>query len=608
MNPLFPQLPEDLSALTDEQLNEFAAAHEEAVRQIRENAVDPTQHVEFIGERSASQVLAEMTSGVEALEAIRAEQTSREEAAETYTNEISELAGRVEAQAEETPEDETPDETPAETDEQQDELAAAELPDAAPVAEAETAPEAETAEVVETADEPEPVAASAEAPEPARRMRRRSIPPASAAHQPVVADGMALPAQLVASSGLRSVPAGTVFDASDRGRAFLAQALSDAADAISVRAPGTRETVVVASARYSFPEERTLTARNPERNGDKIRAITHPTSMGVGANGEDVLVASGGFCAPFTPLYDLPILADDDTPVEDALPRFGAARGGITFPTPIGIADARPAITRVTAEDDAEGGTFAAKACLVIDCDPFQEAVVDAVAGCVEWGNFGARAWPERVQTVGELVQVAHAEETEIGLLDGIDDGSTAATGAAIYGAASTLLNHILLAAAAYRSRNRMNPSRVLRAMFPAWVVDMLVADLVASQFERFERSQAGVEALLRSFRVEPVFFMDGATGGGQVFGAQSPGGALTDWPNSVIWYLFAEGTWILLDMGRIDLGIVRDSVLNEVNDYQVFFERFLGIAKTGVESIKVTSTICPDGSTSGPDTIITCS
>ena len=43
----------------------------------------------------------------------------------------------------------------------------------------------------------------------------------------------------------------------------------------------------------------------------------------------ETFTASGGLCAPFAPIYDLPSFA---RPIREALPMFTAARGGITSP------------------------------------------------------------------------------------------------------------------------------------------------------------------------------------------------------------------------------------------------------------------------------------
>jgi hypothetical protein len=80
------------------------------------------------------------------------------------------------------------------------------------------------------------------------------------------------------------------------------------------------------------------------------------------------------------------------------------------------------------------------------------------------------------------------------------------------------------------------------------------------------------------------------------VYGAQGVS-ALLEFADSFTWYLFAEGTFLFLDGGTLDLGIIRDSSLVGTNDYKMFIETFEGIAKVGVEGLAITSTINVNGS-----------
>jgi hypothetical protein len=79
------------------------------------------------------------------------------------------------------------------------------------------------------------------------------------------------------------------------------------------------------------------------------------------------------------------------------------------------------------------------------------------------------------------------------------------------------------------------------------------------------------------------------------VFGAQSAD-ALLEFPDSFVWYLFAEGSFLFLDGGTLDLGIIRDSTLVGTNDYKMFVETFENVAFVGIEALKITSTITVSG------------
>lgn len=570
MNPLFPALPENFGALSREELQALIDERLAIIDKILENKNDPTEHADFIGERTGKEVMDELTAGVADIEKLKDALKANAEEEQHYSEGVEELAAKARAglqaeAAEEEPEPEPePEGEPEGEPEVSDELAV-EAEASGEDAEDESVEEDKVEET-----EPEVVVAAAGFSRPAPPKPAKDRRPT-----PDVPQGVGV---LRASAGFADIPAGMILD-----RAGMTEALITAHEANEVQA-GARVKVIAASAKINYPVERQLSRSDSEGNGAKIRAVTSP----------QVIVASGGFCAPYTPIYDLPFIATAARPVKAGLAAFQANRGGIQFPTPLSLADVAEGVGIVLNEDDALGGTFAAKSCVTIDCDPFQLADVDAVYSCVTHGNLGARAWPERVANVADLLGAQHAVVAETNLLDLISTGSTATTDDQKYGAVSTMLDGIIKAAVAYRSRHRMDPNARLRVLLPSVVIGLLQADMIHGQFDRFH-AQGEIERLLGLAGVNVSFYLDTPTGAGQVYGAQAAG-ALANFLTTVVWYIFHEGAWLFLDMGRLDLGIVRDSVLNETNDFQAFMETFEGAAMVGVESIEVTSTVCADG------------
>lgn len=91
------------------------------------------------------------------------------------------------------------------------------------------------------------------------------------------------------------------------------------------------------------------------------------------------------------------------------------------------------------------------------------------------------------------------------------------------------------------------------------------------------------------------TFTQEGATGAGMDATLQSTG-ALNDFPEFVDWYAYPEGSWLFLDGGTLNLGIVRDSTLNTSNEAELFAETFENWAFIGVESLHVHQAICNNG------------
>ena len=587
---LFPALPEDLSTLSDAELEKLRKDHVAAAELIDQN------DAAFLGERTAEDILAQYDKGIEQLKAIVDAETARAEARENMDEELAKRQQEREALI--APKAEADADEPVPSDEGDGDEGDGAVTEDAPI---EVAAEAET---VEVADEPaeeakekerELVLASAEEPkqeEKPKPIMRRSVPASRPAPAREEDEGKVV---LRASGGLGSARAGEKLDDSS-----LVQALIEASSTTMAK-PGYSEKVVVAHADIPYPEERVLDGRTPETNAEKIHAVM-PPSRG------EALVASGGLCAPLTPLYDLPVFSIADRPVRDSLPSFQAARGGVSVPSAITMADVSSGVDIVTAaQDEAAGTDVYPKSCLDVTCDPFTDYEISMIYACVTHGNLGARSWPERVRAVAELQAAWHARIAEENLLNGIDFASTNVTVSATYGAASSIIDGLLAASDGMRSRHRLDPNAVMRVLLPEWSRGLLVADVVNSQFGRFDVRRNGVGALLSEMgNINPVFYYDEASGAGQIFGAES-GGALNPWPSTLHAYMYPEGSFIFLDQGTLDLGIVRDSVLNSTNDFQTFMETFEGIAYVGIESLDLAFTVCPSGVVAAPASGISC-
>ncbi len=400
------------------------------------------------------------------------------------------------------------------------------------------------------------------------------------------------PAAIVAGADIPSFTAGTALPSMRNvAQAFIARR----GTLKGVGREGDGDNVVVASIQGEYPAERSLHGNDSaEVVMDKIRAVASP----------EAVVASGGLCAPLEPYYGIQVISSAVRPVRDSLPKFMADRGGVRFLPPPRLSDLDNAIGVTTAEDDAgtygdsEGDT-PFKPCLHVTCDEEQTAVVQAIHRCLTFGNFSARTYPEQVEAWLALAVASHARRAETLLLDAIASASTAVTAAATYSATRSLLASVDQAVAAYRSRNRTSPNISLRVMMPDWVKELIRADLArgfrGGDLDPLYVSDAQIEGWFTARKVNVTFYIDGETGGSMIFGSQG-GGAMTAFPSTVVWYLFVEGSFVFLDGGVLDLGLVRDSTLNRTNDYQIFAETFEAVAFYGIESIKVTSTVCPNG------------
>ncbi|WJZ48516.1 major capsid protein [Actinomycetia phage DSL-LC01] len=364
--------------------------------------------------------------------------------------------------------------------------------------------------------------------------------------------------------------------------------MREVAEAFSKRLHGLRrvnggdgEQHIVASLTTQYPESRQLTS-DAESNWAKVQAVSGP----------EALVASGGHSTPFEVKYDIFGFGVTDRPIRDALPRFSADRGGIRFIVPPVLSDYANAVGVWTAANDAAGSPDpASKTSLTVTSATETTVATDAVTLQLQFGNLMARAYPELIARHNELALIQHAREAEQYLASKLTAGSTAVTSTSLIGVARDYLVQVGRAAAAYRSRHRLDPTAPLRVIAPSWVKDAMVADLaLAMPGDNTLNAASEIDGYLAARGVNITFSHDL-----DVFGAQSAG-AMLEFPDSFSWYMFAEGTFLFLDGGTLDLGIIRDSTLVGTNDYKMFVETFEGVAKVGIESLVVTSTISVNG------------
>jgi hypothetical protein len=377
---------------------------------------------------------------------------------------------------------------------------------------------------------------------------------------------------------------------------------------------GDGEQHIVASFSTSYPEERTLST-DAESNRAKIDAVV----------GQQALTASGGHAAPFEVKYDIFGLGSTtDRPVRDLLPKFQADRGGVRFVTPptiisltnananaasvydyanaVGLwneTTATPSVASFT--NDIGDSTTTVKGSLTVAAAAENTAQTDAVTLQLQFGNLMTRAYPELISRHNELALVQHAREAELNLINKIGTASKAVNAhaatteaASLIGVARDFLIQVRKAAVAMRSRHRLSPETRLKAIIPAWIYDAMAADL-ALNMPGDGNLGAGaneIKGYLSGSNVDLVASLDLNS-----FGAQPGASAkLLEFPDSFAWYLFAEGTFLFLDGGTLDLGIIRDSSLVNTNDYKMFIETFEGIAFVGVESLKITTNISING------------
>jgi hypothetical protein len=380
----------------------------------------------------------------------------------------------------------------------------------------------------------------------------------------------------------------------------------------------------VASARWDYPEERQL-GDDPAVNTRRLDAVCGLDAGRYDRNG--ALVATGGVCAPVNVDYSVPTWSTADRPLRDGLPAFQATRGGIRFVSPpdIGIPglQATPSgaglSTGIWTEATDASPAGATKPVWTVACGSEVQVFVNSVPTRIQFGNMQSRFAPEQVAANTEQAIAVSAREAELELLTLMYSSSKQVKPQQFLGATRDLLASVDLLREQYLHSHRIPKSASFTAVFPSWAQGLIRADLAresahdnAGMIDALAITDAQIDDYFAARGVNVVWTLDGlkagtyGTGGSAItnqFFPLATGGAQPQWPGQtsdgafqLAWLLFPEGTYQYLDGGRLDLGVVRDSLLDATNDYETFVEVFESVAFRGLEAYQVQSTVLPTG------------
>lgn len=366
---------------------------------------------------------------------------------------------------------------------------------------------------------------------------------------------------------------------------------------------------LVASIRNDFGH----TVDDRTSRGEMRELIDYLTS----ADKQAALVAGGGWCAPSEIRYDFFNIACEDGMID--LPTFGVSRGGIQFPTSPSLADALGGGTAFagfaatlsntstpflwTEADDIAAATGSpTKPCIRVPCPDFEEERLECYGYCLTAGNLTDDAYPEATANILRLLMSAHAHVINARLIALMLLASSATTtisgGAATDSAAPRIYNAVGMAATDYRARYGMCIDDVLEVVLPYWVREVIRGDLAwKAGVELQAVTNAEVDSYFVARNVRVQWVNDWQVRGAGQFGNAT---AMTAWPTTVDFLIYAAGTFIHGNGLSLDLGVVRDSVLNETNDHTAAWsEECHLVARVGHESRRYTVGFNVNGSTS---------
>lgn len=400
---------------------------------------------------------------------------------------------------------------------------------------------------------------------------------------------------LVAASPNTSIPENTrpqvlIAAAQDVPQFYVGQRLDPAllADAIHNKARmlsdsrGSQIVYPVATIERPFGEGYDLEGLDQASTWDRLAEKTSPNS----------LVAAGGWCAPSETVYDL-FEVECENDVLFQIPTFRVTRGGIRWPVFAAHDETfNPGFVWTEANDQAATAGTPTKPCVRISCPTFTECRLDATGLCVTAGNLIDRAYPEQVRWYLNRAVRAYERNNAARKLNLVLADTSAVVIPSTFGAGSALVSALLLLANDYRQVNGLCASETLDIVLPYWVTDIVKAD-VARQEGTLSignlPTDADVSAWFRAAGLNLRYISHW-----QYFAAHPA----TAWPGSVQALIGYPGSYVEFNQGRLDLGVIRDSVLNSTNDFTaLWFEEFYCVGRRGPQHYLATIPLCPDGS-----------
>lgn len=497
------------------------------------------------------------------------------------------------------------------TDEPADEAPDGDTGDAP--ADAPTDPEAPTetpAEPTEVAENmPEPVAASANGP------RRGALRVQAPLRRPTLNPPLGDISRFAPDPGIEDLrPEVVITAAADVPRMSpgqrmatldqLVEATIGRAKALGVT-NGQPAFVPLASVNREFPvviDER----MNPDSIRAAFEAMVRPAADS--REGMEALVAAGGWCAPSEIRYEFFQISEVAGLLD--LPTFGVRRGGLRWPQSLSLYDffalsgapASGVATAATmpwlwteADDIATVTGTGAKLCLRPPCPNFDEARLEAFGICVTAGNLTEDAFPELIRHFIAQTVVAHARAMNRRHIALVVAASTATTptSAAGQSAAAHILGGFALNATDYREKHGMRPGAVLEGVLPVWALELMRSDIAkmngGETIDRLNLADAQIRDFFDTRGIRMQWVQDWQTRGANGIAPVS-GTAPTNWPTSALGLLYAPGTFGRGNGMTLDLGVVRDSVLNAENDHTAAWsEEATLVAKFGHESRVIT-------------------
>jgi hypothetical protein len=583
------EVPEDITALTDDELSDLMSKAREAFDALGESDL-------------TAEVLDSMESLAEVIEALASERQSRDDAEEERVAKAAALKARVAGES---------------TDDEADEPEVAEDEADEPVAEADDESDDEAAEVVaeaeqatkDAAEKPEPVAAAAKEPRSFNitvdggRSRRRRDPMEGPATRELTfrgsgggrLDGRSLTPEARAdliSKRVRGVSMASIEAARNRGQSF-SQRVGTMSFARSDQ-PGFDPNLVIET-----------------DSAEEIERVVNYATDESRLQGGSLTAAGTGWCSPSEVIYELFDCGLAPGAGLFSIPEVTLNRGGLIWEPGISFSDVvGNAGFFGFDEDEAIAGDYANtgtgesdKPCYEIVCGTPEEVRLAVIGACFTGDILQRRTNPERIARFLDVAMAVHLRRLSDNRIAAIEAGSTTITQPANQaGTVAPTLSFFELLVEYQRNRANLSENASMEAVLPHWARGAFRADLARRLgVDLIDVGDARLDAYIRSRGVNPQYVYGWQGLDAAVSEGGSAGAAPTQWPTTMKALVYPAGGWVAGTSDIIEIDTLYDSSLLARNKYTaLFMEEGWAVFNKGCDSYVLEFNMDNDGATHG--------
>ncbi len=362
-------------------------------------------------------------------------------------------------------------------------------------------------------------------------------------------------------------------------------------------------TGMVASYRLPFADDLVVKDSSSADEGTKALRLAADQARLKGGD----LVASGGWCAPSETLYDILDVACPDM-LWDA-PEVQLNRGGLRFFRTPTLDVAAMTFVWTEAQDIAAATQPAGpeKPCYVIPCPAPIDVRAIAIGVCLSVGILTQRFFPEMVDWYVRNSMIAHEIRIkQVMYQAALDSAATlAVTVRPSFAGFSAIYEAVALQAADMVERHNLCESTQLEVVLPWWSKNLMLTDLARQEgVDVATLSAADIQAAFNNLGVRVQWARGLPPAVPTNIGGVTPA---TTWPTSLQFMIYPSGNFQIGRGPEVNLGVIIDSVTVATNDEKIFSEEAVVLIDRMGLARKVTVAVCPNGEVGARNTVDIC-